>query len=115
MMIVSNALTALITPFSLMTLQQAGSGLPGMPAMKMTGLNVAVVVVCCLANVIFAVALLRWRKWGFYGFLVTTLIALANNLMIGLGIGISIIGLLGIVILYAVLQIGSPKGWTQLR
>jgi hypothetical protein len=115
LMIVSNALTAVITPFSMAALQQAGTNVPGMPEMKMSGLNIALVVVCCLANVLFAVALLRWRKWGFYGFLVTTLIALANNLMIGLGIGVSIFGLLGIIVLYAVLQLGSPKGWTQLR
>lgn len=108
LMIVTNAFAAVATPFSLMALRQNGG--------NVGGLNIALVVVCCTANIIFAVALLRWRKWGFYGFFVTSILALANNLMIGLGIGVSLIGLLGIVVLYFVLQIGGPqKAWPQLK
>jgi hypothetical protein len=108
LMIVANASTALITPFSLIALRQNGA--------NVGALNIALVVLCATGNIICAVALLRWRKWGFYGFLVTTIVALANNLMIGLGIGVSLIGLLGIIVLYAVLQIGGPqKAWPQLK
>jgi hypothetical protein len=52
------------------------------------------------------------RGWCF---LVSSIIVLILNLSSGVGIGQSLLGLLGVVILYAVLQIGGEnKGWTQL-
>jgi hypothetical protein len=68
----------------------------------------------CL-NVVFAVALLRWKKWGFYGFMASALlIAVINALSIGLG-G-ALIGLLGVAVLYGVLQIGGNRNtWSQLE
>jgi hypothetical protein len=57
-----------------------------------------------------------WKKWAFYGFAVTTVLALGVNLSVGLGIGRSLIGLVGIAVLYGVLQIGEQKkGWNQLE
>ena len=67
-------------------------------------------------NVIFAIAIFNWKKWGFWGFIMTSLIALYVNLTIGIGIGNSLVGLLGVAILYGVLQIGKQnKGWKQLE
>ncbi|MBX3179188.1 MAG: hypothetical protein KF886_17675 [Candidatus Hydrogenedentes bacterium] len=69
-----------------------------------------------LCNVIFAIALFRWKKWGFWGFCVTAAVAAVINLYIGVGIGPIIGGLAGVAILYGLLQIGdSNKGWSQLE
>ena len=67
-------------------------------------------------NTICTIALFKWKKWGFWGFLGSSVAALIINLSIGLGIGQSLFGLLGIVLLYGVLNIGREnKGWSQLE
>lgn len=66
-------------------------------------------------NVLFAGALFAWKKWGFYGFAATTVLIFGINVSIGVGVLQSVSGLLGVVILYAVLQMGDPEsGWDQL-
>jgi hypothetical protein len=50
------------------------------------------------------------------GFLATSIVALFVNFALGIGIGQSLLGLLGVALLYAVLQIGKEnKGWPQLE
>ena len=67
------------------------------------------------ANVVFAIALFRWRRWGFLGLVATSLFAFVINLSVGLNLGQTLVGLLGPVVLFGVLQIGGErKGWTQL-
>ena len=71
-----------------------------------------------VANVIFAVMLLKWKKLGFWGFVVSSIVVFIINLSIGIGIGQSLLGLLGVAILYGVLQIknkGSVKTWGILK
>ncbi len=66
-------------------------------------------------NLVCAIALFRWKKWGFWGFVASSCLMLVINLSIGLGIGQSIGGLVGVAVLYGVLQIGNEdKGWPQL-
>ena len=66
-------------------------------------------------NVLCAVALFRWKKWGFWGFVATTVLAFAINLYHGLTPTASSTGLLGIAILYGVLNVGKDRrGWDQL-
>ena len=67
-------------------------------------------------NLICAIALFRWKKWGFWGVCGSGAIALIVNLWIGLGIGPSVGGLLGVALLYGVLHRGKDnKGWPQLE
>ncbi len=74
-----------------------------------------VLILACVANIVFAVALFRWRKWGFSGFVATTVVAFVVNLALGLPPLQLITGLLSVALLYGVLQIGGEKkGWTQL-
>lgn len=70
-----------------------------------------------LLNLLFAIMLFKWKKWAFWGFLITTLIAFGINLSLGLGIGQSAMGLLGIVVLYAVFQIKADgrTAWSYLE
>lgn len=74
-----------------------------------------VLVFVGLVNVIFAVALIRWRRWGFWGFAVSTVVALIVNVAV-LGLGPwSVFGVLGIAALYGLLQLGRPKAWLLLE
>ena len=75
-----------------------------------------VLIVFSLFNVVCAVALFQWKRWGFWGFCVSSLVALVVNLSIGLGMGSALAGLVGVILLYGVLQIGTEnKGWPQLE
>jgi len=77
---------------------------------------VPTLVVASAANVVFAVALFRWKKWGFWGLLGTGILVFVINLMIGTSALQSILGLFAILILYGLLQAGEEKrGWTQLE
>jgi hypothetical protein len=72
-------------------------------------------IACGVLNVVFAVALMAWKKWAFYAFAVTTVLIVVINLAAGFGAR-SVVGLLGVVILYAVLQIGGERStWKQLE
>lgn len=69
-----------------------------------------------IANVVFSVLLLQWKN-GFWGFIVTSIAALIINLYLGLGIGQSVFGMVGIAILYFVLQIkkNDVTAWDNLE
>lgn len=69
------------------------------------------------ANVVFAVLLLKWKKIAFWGFVGTSLAALAINLTLELGIGQSLGGIAGIAILYGILQIkeNGVSAWDNME
>jgi len=107
LIIVANSLTAIATPMSVQNIRQA---IPGFPTWV-----VWPIALMAILNVVFAVALFNWKKWGFFGFCGTATIAFALNIYSGVGIGQSIVGLAGVAILFLVLQIGGErKGWVQL-
>jgi len=83
---------------------------PNMPAWAFP-----VLIVLGIFNLVCAIALFRWKKWGFWGFVTSAVIAFAVNLSIGIAPGFALVGLLGVAILYGVLHIGDErKGWSQL-
>jgi len=107
LMIIGNSATAFTYLFGGVGFSQAFPGVPGwaMPLL----------VLMSIFNLVCSVALLRWKKWGFWGFAATTVFALILNLSFGLSVGSALSGLLGIFILYGVLHIGKEnKGWSQL-
>jgi len=107
LMIIVNAATAL---FYLVGSAAIKQNFPSAPVWAFP-----VLAVVCIANVVCAVALFRWKKWGFFGFIGTSIIAFIVNLMVGVNIVQASFGLVGFAILYGVLQIGNErKGWTQL-
>ena len=74
------------------------------------------VIAVCLFNLVCAIALFRWKKWGFWGLVVSAAVALCVNIAIGLGSLAAIGGVVGVLLLYGVLQIGKEnKGWSQLE
>lgn len=109
LMIVANAATALSTPFMYDAIKRT--------APDASPTTVALITIAGVANIIFAIALFRWKKWGFFGFLASSIVAIATNVFVGLGITQSAFGLVGIVILYWVLNMsdGSTRAWTRLH
>lgn len=88
-------------------------------------------IVCGVFNVICAIALFRWKKWGFWGLMASSIFGMFLTVSTGLrsveslGVGIavslgalilvSLLPIAGIAILYYVLHIGKEnKGWPQL-
>lgn len=108
LVIIANALVAL--------LYVAGGGVVAASLPSARGWLVPVLAVLALANVAFAIALFLWRRWGFYGFVASSLVGLVVNLAAGINPAQAVFGLVGVAILYGVLQIGSAnKGWPQLE
>ena len=107
-MIIVNSCLSLLYLFGSEWLRRNGAGTPNW-------------AFWCLAvggfvNVLCAVALLRWKKWGFWGFVVSAVAIFIVNLSIGLGPASGLGGAFGVALLYGVLQIGNEnKGWPQLE
>ena len=105
--IVANSATALMYLFGGSAIKQ---NLPGMPSWALV-----VMGIFAIFNLVCSIALFKWKKWGFWGWIVSSVVALFVNLSVGLGIGQSLFGLGGIALLYGVLHIGKEnKGWPQL-
>ncbi|MCJ7727835.1 MAG: hypothetical protein MUO96_04230 [Actinobacteria bacterium] len=82
----------------------------------------SLLIALSIFNVVCAIALLLWKKWGFWGYCATSVTALVINLLfVSRGIGpvlVSVLtGLLGVLVLFGVLHIGDKenKGWPQLK
>lgn len=69
------------------------------------------------ADFIFTIALIRWKKWGFYGICVLTVCIACMNLSLHAKALTVMEGILGPVLLYGALQLGpeGEKGWPQLE
>ncbi|OGU72405.1 MAG: hypothetical protein A2V93_12015 [Ignavibacteria bacterium RBG_16_34_14] len=66
-------------------------------------------VICPFMNVIFAIQVWHWKKFGLKGFWVTSIILLFVNLSVGLSAILSIIGLAGPIILTVLMNKQSEK------
>ncbi len=106
-MLIANSAAALA---NLAMGEQISAVYPAMPSWGLPVLALGGVV-----NVVCAAALLNWRKWGFFGFIATTVVGTSVNAMAGLPVTQLALGLVGIVVLYGVMQIGEPTGWSQMR
>lgn len=109
-MIIGNSISSLTYLFGGNLIAQSFSG-------GISSFMVALLFFLGLGNVLFAVMLLKWKKLGFWGFIFTSICAVIINLNLGLGIQQSLFGLMGIVILYAVLQIKKDDvaAWENLE
>lgn len=108
LMIIANSLTALTYLFGSGAIQQQFPNAPGwaFPVLAVLG----------IVNLVCAIALFAWKKWGLYVFVATSVVAFVVNLTVGLNIIQALSGLVGIAVLYGVLHIGKEnKGWPQLE
>jgi hypothetical protein len=75
-----------------------------------------ILVILGIFNIACAIALWNWKKWGFYGFIASSVASFIINVASGQNIISSLVGLLGIAILYGILNIGGEKqAWTRLE
>jgi hypothetical protein len=74
-------------------------------------------IVFSLFNIVCAVALFNWKKWGFWGFCASSVATFVINIVFGELVILSLLGMvIELFILYLVLNIGSDnKGWPQLE
>lgn len=77
----------------------------GSPAVAIPSEASIALGILSLFNVVCAAMLLKWIKCGFWGVVATSIIAAGINLYIGLSIGSALMGFVGVMILYGVLQI----------
>ena len=76
----------------------------------------AALIFCALANIVFAIAIIKWKRWGFYGYIAVSVVGCIVNLSLGRGIIQAAIGLLSIALLYWVMNMGGPnKAWPHLK
>ena len=110
LLIIANSLAALIYLF-------AGDLINKSLPRPISTTTLILLTIIGIANVAFAVLLLRWNKSGFWGFVMSAIAALIVNLRVGLGIGQCILGLAGIGILYAILQIKQDdiSAWDNME
>jgi hypothetical protein len=63
------------------------------------------------ANLAFALAVWRWKRWGVYGFGVSAIAAFIANMAIGLPITSALGGLVGLIIMVALVS----RIWDQME
>ncbi len=69
-----------------------------------------------ILNIIFVLALWKWKKWGFWGLVGTSLFSFIINVLTDISVFQASLGFVGLAILYVLLQIGKDyKGWSQLE
>jgi hypothetical protein len=103
-MVVINSLTAIVSLF----LNRNGSSLASWVFLSASVMG--------LFNVVCAIALFYWKKWGFWGFCASSILTLILNVSAGVRTGPALLGILGPLFLFGVLQIGNGnKGWPQLK
>jgi hypothetical protein len=106
--IAANTIVILMYTLGSAAMQAIQPNLPNWALPVLVGLGIC--------NIAFFLAVFRWRRWGFYGFIATSVIAVIVNLSIGLSVVSSLLGLSGAAILYWVLQMGGQNnGWRQLK
>ena len=106
--IIANSATALLYLFGAEAIKRST---PNMPDWAFP-----LLIVLVLFNLACAIALFRWKKWGFWGLVASAIVILGVNLTIGLGVSSAIVGLLRVLLLYGILHIGKDnKGWPQLE
>jgi len=110
LMIIVNSLIAVVYLFASDTIAGA---LPG----DVSTLMIIILGIIGIGNVIFSVLLLQWKKFAFWGFVITSVCTFFINLSIDLGIGQSLFGLVSIAVFYGILQIKKDNvtAWENLE
>jgi hypothetical protein len=108
-LVVANAVAAAGSPLMLASIRQRST--PDFPAWVAWPFSLF-----SLLAAVGAFALLRWKKWGLYGYSLSAAAIFSLNVYAGVSASASAVGLAGVVILFAVLQLGgTKKRWSQLE
>lgn len=70
-----------------------------------------------ILDIIFVLALWKWKKWGFWGTLIVCVLSFIINLIIGVKILYVFSSASGALILYGVLRLktNGVRGWDKLK
>ena len=96
LMLVSNLLVGIAYLFTMPAIKQA---LPRFPTWGIIVLDVG-----CILNIVFVIALFKWKKWGIYGLGVNSVVAFLVNISFGTAIFNAFFGFLGLGILALLLR-----------
>ncbi|PCJ94862.1 MAG: hypothetical protein COA50_10785 [Flavobacteriaceae bacterium] len=110
LMIFANSLAAVVYLF-------AGEIISNISLNAISNSMLVLLVISSICNVFFTISLFKWKKWAFWGLVITSFGVFIINLSIGIGVVQSIFGLVGIVILYVLLQIkkNNVSSWSHLE
>lgn len=110
LMIVANSATTVLYFFT--SIMVAENPLEAISSILLIALSILGIL-----NVICSILLFQWKKIGFWGFVVTSIIALIINLSIDTSLTQSLLGFMGLVILYGLLQINKNgvSAWEGLE
>ncbi len=110
LMIVANSLTAITYFLASNVIVQ---NFPG----NITQTKVYLLAILGSFNVLFAVMLMKWKKAGFIGYIITSVGTLIVNITSGIDPLQSVFGLVGVGVLFAILQIkrNSVSAWENLE
>lgn len=107
LVIIANSATAAIFLLNSSLIKQ---NFLGMPSWVLVVMGISTIF-----NLMCTVALFQWKKWGFWGLIISCIVALGVNFFIGFGIAQSLSCLVGVILLCAALHMGKEnKGWAQL-
>jgi len=109
-MVIVNAITSLVYIF-------LGEVIVESSRVPISSFTFAVLMIVSLSNIAFALSLLKWKKWGFYGSIVSSIIGLLINTNLELPLEQTVLGLLGVGILFAILQIkqNGKSAWEHME
>ena len=111
LMIIVNSITSLVYIFGNTSILEN-------PPLSISKEWLIVIGVFGLANIYFAINLWKLQKWSFWAFGISSFLIFSINIFLGLGFLKSLLGLLGIVFLYGILQIkndSNRSGWDCLK
>jgi hypothetical protein len=86
-------------------------------ALKISPIWVLAALGASVLNIIAAILLFNWKKIGFHITLASAIFVFVLNIVMDISIWQALIGLVGVIVLFIVLKIGSiyNKGWPQLE
>ncbi|HSI61562.1 MAG TPA: hypothetical protein VLE43_00550 [Candidatus Saccharimonadia bacterium] len=107
-MLVANVAGLMAVPRTIMVYQNAG--VPNSATL------LSVQGWCMGFNILFTLAIFRWWKWGFYGFIPSTLVSLGINLYFGLQAEHTLLGFMGVFVLFWALRLDdTDSAWKRMR
>lgn len=110
LVIFANSFSTVLTLFSGDVLSQSfAEGISNTSRIIMVGIGIC--------NVFFAISLFQWKKWAFWGLVITSITLFGIYLNLGMGVVQASIGLFGIAILYGLLQLKKDNitSWNNLE
>lgn len=66
-------------------------------------------------NMACVLAMLLWRRWGFYGYVASVAVTFGVSLSVGVGLAQALFPLVLLLAVFGALQTGKPSGWAQLE